>query len=76
MRICYLCHDELKPNAEGMISYTASSDASARLFACARCVTNHGIDRAFDLLEEHYEHRASMRDTLDGLPPLKNPHQE
>ncbi|MEW6737096.1 MAG: hypothetical protein AB1489_37765 [Acidobacteriota bacterium] len=64
MRFCYLCHDQLTQTSEGTISYTASAISSDMLYACGRCVTNLGADRAFDLLEEHYEHRASMRETL------------
>jgi hypothetical protein len=67
MKYCYLCHDPVTVSTEGIISYTESSDPSDTLYACGSCVGSLGMDEAFNQLEEHYEHRASMRDTLGQL---------
>jgi hypothetical protein len=67
MKFCYLCHDQLNIGISGAISYNATSDVATTLYACPQCVNNLGVDQAFDLLEEHYEHRASLRDTLTHI---------
>jgi hypothetical protein len=67
MKICYLCHDPIIGEEDGTISYTASADALDKLYACRRCVANLGLEEAFNSLEEHYEHRASMRSTLPTI---------
>jgi len=66
-KYCYLCHDSLEPSLEGTIFYNESSNPHLALYACSRCVFELGTDEAFSRLEEHYEHRASLRDTLPSI---------
>ncbi len=66
-KFCYLCHDSLEPGLEGTIFYNESSNPHAALYACKSCVGDLGADEAFSRLEEYYEHRASLRDTLPRI---------
>ncbi|MBI4854764.1 MAG: hypothetical protein HY819_23450 [Acidobacteria bacterium] len=68
-KYCYLCHDSLTPNLEGTIFYNESSNPTSALYACSKCVCDLGTDEAFSRLEESYEHRASLRDTLPRVDP-------
>lgn len=67
MSYCYLCHDALSINLDGSISYSSTNDISTKLYACGSCVKLHGVDTAFDLLEDHYEERASLQSTLSDI---------
>lgn len=66
-KYCYLCHDSLEPSLEGTIFYNESSNSHSGLYACSKCVSELGEDEAFFRLEESYEHRASLRDTLPRI---------
>lgn len=67
MKYCYLCHDTIDISADGVISYSTSAKATDTLYACKQCVNTHGIDQTFDMLEESYEERASLSDTLPKI---------
>jgi hypothetical protein len=67
IKYCYLCHDSLESNSEGTIFYNESSKPHSAIYACNKCVSELGTEEAFSRLEEHYEHRASLRDTLPRI---------
>lgn len=64
---CYLCHDSLDSKLEGIIFYNESSNPNSALYACNKCVCDLGADEAFSRLEEYYEHRSTLRDTLPKI---------
>lgn len=68
-KYCYLCHDSLDSRLEGTIFYNESSNTSSALYACSKCVYDLGEDEAFSRLEEYYDHRSTLRDTLPKIDP-------
>jgi hypothetical protein len=67
MKYCYLCHNLIEPQADGTIAYNESSSPTATLYGCKQCVEELGTEEAFNQLEEHYQHRASLKDTIPKI---------
>lgn len=67
MKYCYLCHNIIENNTDGTIAYNESSNPSATLYGCKQCVEQLGAEEAFNQLEEHYEHRSGLKDTIPKI---------